>query len=421
MRLLLCLCAVWCLVALPLSAGERSTTQNWPEFRGPRGDGTTEAVGLPLRWSETENVVWKTPLHGRGWSSPVIWDGQVWVTTGTEDGRKLSAVCVEADSGRILHDIVVFEPAEPQYCHPTNSYASPTPAIEAGRIYVHFGAHGTACLDTGTGRIVWTRDDLQCNHFRGPGSSPILEGDLLVAQFDGFDQQYVIALDKHTGRTVWKADRDIDYGTDNGDMKKAYATPTIIESGGRRQLISPSAVATIAYDPATGKELWRVRHGGMNAAARPLFGGGLVYIAAGEGNRSLIAVQPGGSGDVSDSHIVWQTGNSVPKRPSQGLLGELLFMMNDSGVASCLDARTGEVVWRERLAGEYWASPLAGDGRIYFFSQDGRTPVVAADREFRLLAENRLDTGFNASPAVAGRALYLRTFTHLYRIEQRGD
>src|SRR5207245_690583 len=217
--------------------------QNWPQFRGPRGAGRADDAALPVRWSETENVRWKTLIHGKGWSSPVIWADQVWLTTATPDGHALFAVGVERASGKIAFDQKVFDICTPSYCHPFNSYASPTPVIEAGRVYVHFGSAGTACLDTASGRLLWSRQDLHCDHHRGPGSSPVLYKDLLIVHFDGIDQQYVVALDKGTGKTVWKRSRDIDYQTDDGDLKKAYATPAIVELGGQAQVISPAAAA----------------------------------------------------------------------------------------------------------------------------------------------------------------------------------
>jgi outer membrane protein assembly factor BamB len=409
--------AAFVLLAFAASA----FADNWPQFRGPHGNGQSDATGLPVKFGEGENVKWKTPIPGKGWSSPVVWGERIWVTTATEDGKKMSVLCVDLKTGKILRDQLVFENENPRFCHPTNSYASPTPTIEEGRIYVHFGSYGTACLDTETGEVLWTRRDLHSDDFRGPASSPILHGDLLIVHFDGVDVQFLVALDKHTGKTVWKNDRDIDYGTDNGDAMKAYSTPAVIEVEGRKQLISPAAVATLAYDPQTGRELWRVRHGGMNAAALPLFGGGLVYISAGSGGYDLVAVRPDGRGDVTDSHIAWRTGKSVPKRSSQLLLGDLYFMVNDTGIASCLDATTGDILWQHRFAGNYWASPIYADGRIYFFGQDGTIPVVAPTREFQLLAENKLADGFNASPAVVGRSLILRTKTHLYCIEDLAE
>jgi outer membrane protein assembly factor BamB len=414
------------LIFLFLSAllypSRASAGDNWPEFRGPLGNGHADATGLPVRWSETENIRWKTPIHDKGWSSPVIWGSQIWLTTATADGTQLFAVGIDRDTGKILHDIKVFDVEKPAFCHPFNSYASPTPVIEEGRVYVHFGSYGTACLDTASGRTLWSRRDLPCDHFRGPGSSPILYGNLLFIAFDGFDQQYVVALDKTTGRTVWKRDRDIDYGTTNGDLKKAYGTATVIKVDGTDQLVSPSAVATIAYDPATGQELWKVYHGGMNASARPLYGQGLLFISTGHpGAFRLFAMRPNGHGDITKSHVVWKLDRGVPLRPSLLLIEDLLYMVNETGVASCLEAQSGQRVWQQRLGKEYTASPMYADGRLYFFDQEGSGHVLQAGREAKVLANNRLDDGCMASPAVAGKALYVRTRTHLYRIEQGAE
>lgn len=419
---------VVCFCAVALVATVSAEEEHWNQFRGPRGDGATMARGLPTAFGEgAAEIVWKTPITGRAWSSPVVWDKQVWVTNApeiqntTKEKPKLdrpiplSAVCVDLDSGKIIHNLNVLEFDSPQFTHPTNSYGSPTPYVEEGRVYIHFGAYGTACLDTKTGQTIWERRDLECDHFRGPGSSPVVYGGLLYLTFDGYDKQYITALDKLTGKTVWKRDRDIDFGTTDGDAKKAYSTPLLINANGRELLVSPFAAATIAYEPKSGEPIWTVRHGGMNAAGRPLFGNGLVYINSADGPNPLVAVRPDGEGDIS-KNIVWQTKKSVPKRASQLLIGDLMFMVNDEGVVSCLNATTGLEVWNKRLEGKYWASPLYADGLIYSFSQSGLVTVFKAAREFELVAENKLDDGFFASPAVAGKSLLLRTTTHLYRI-----
>jgi len=391
---------------------------NWPEFRGPTGNGCSSAVGLPVRWSESENVRWKTPIHGRGWSSPVVWGDQVWITTAPEDGRQAYAVAVDLGSGKIVHDVKVFDVARPQDIAPLNSYASPTPVIEAGRVYVHFGAHGTACLDTRSGKVLWTRRDLPCNHFRGPGSSPILVGNLLVVNFDGFDYDYVAALDKATGKTVWKTDRSTDFTGVDGDLRKAFSTPTVIAVGGRRQLISAGSKAAMAYDPLTGRELWRIRFEAYSSTARPVAGAGLVFIHTGFGSAAeLLAVRPDGSGDVTDSHIAWRLNKYVAYKPSSVLVDGLIYMVADNGITTCLEARSGEPLWQERLHGRFSASPIAAEGRVYFFSQEGKTTVIQAGRTFTRLAANQLDDGFMASPAVAGRAFILRTKSRLLRVE----
>jgi len=402
------------IFAAPGRAGD-----NWPQYRGPAGNGHAEARGLPLTWSEKENVVWKTAIHDKGWASPVIWGQQIWLTTGREDGKELFAVCVDRDSGKILHDIKVFDVAKPAFCHAFNSPASPTPVIEEGRIYVHFGSTGTACLDTATGKILWERRDFPCDHWRGPASSPILVDGLVILTFDGYDQQYLAALDKKTGKTVWKKDRGIKYPPrTDGDLKKAYSTPQVFEIKGKQQLISPSAEATVAYDPATGDELWRVHHGGMNGAARPLLGQGRLFLTSGH-NGKLLAVRPDGSGDVTPTHVDWICNKGVPSRPSLLLIGDRIYMVSDAGILSCVDVKTGEVVGKGRLPGAFSSSPTYADGRIYFASQEGTTYVVEPSQELKILAANKLDDGCMASPAAVGKSLFLRTKTHLYRIEQK--
>lgn len=393
--------------------------ENWPSFRGPRANGHTDSTGLPTTWSETKNVRWKTPLHDLGWSSPVVWGDQIWVTTATADGKVDYAICVDKNTGKIIHDLKLWENANPSPLgNAMNCYASCTPVIEEGRVYVHFGSYGTACLDTATGKILWQRRDLPCEHFRGPGSSPILFENLLIFHMDGYDHQYVVALDKATGETVWKTDRDVDYGTDNGDTMKAFCTPLVIEAAGKTQLISPTSKATLAYDPRTGKELWRVRYGSFSVAAMPLFDKDLLYLNTGFGKADLLAVRPDGEGDVTQSHVVWTAKKSIGSKPSQVLLDGLIYNVHDSGVASCLDAKTGDELWSKRLGGEYSAALLYGDGKLYFCSHDGSTTVLKPAREYMELAKNQLDDGSLASPAVTGKALILRTKTALYRIEE---
>jgi outer membrane protein assembly factor BamB len=278
--------------------------------------------------------------------------------------------------------------------------------------------YGTACLDTASGKVLWQRRDVHCDHFRGPGSSPILFGDLLIFHMDGIDVQYVIALDKTTGRTVWKTDRSIDLEAFVPDLRKAYSTPTVIEAAGRTQLLSTGAQGSYAYDPATGKELWRVTIRGFSNVARPLFGGGLVLVNSGFGRAQLWAVRPDGQGDVTDTHVAWRATRGIPAKPTPVLVDDLIYMADDRGVASCLELATGETVWQERLGGQFSASPIYADGRIYFFSHDDEATVIRPGRTFQPLAANHLDAGCMASPAVVGNALIVRTKTHLYRIEE---
>jgi len=421
------------LTALRLDAAET----NWPEFRGPSGDGLSTSTNLPLRWSEEQNVKWKTPILGKAWSSPVIWGQQVWLTTATTNGQELSAVCVDPGTGRVLQDLKLFDVAKPQYCIPFNSYASPTPVIEAGRLYVTFGSAGTACLETQTGRVLWTRRDIECNHFRGAGSSPILYSNLLFLNFDGSDHQFVVALDKQTGRTVWQRNRSIDFqdlGPDGlpemtGDYRKAFATCQVATFEGQTTLLSPGSKALYAYDPLSGTELWRVEErSSYSSATRPVTGHGLVFAPTGFASGQVLAIRPGKPGEVLDAkvpgpasmqlQVVWKTKRNAPKKPSLLLLGDLLYAIEDNGVATCWEAMTGTVVWSERLGGHYSASPLAAGGRIYMFDEEGFTTVIPAGRKFGNVTKMRLGDGFMASPAVSGKALFLRSRAQLYRIEK---
>ena len=404
----------------------------WPDFRGPAGDGHastgTNRLGLPLHWSETNNITWKTPIPHRGWSTPVILGNQIWLTTATPSGNDFFAVCVDAETGQIIFNERVFHCATPEPLgNNLNSYASSSPVIEPGRVYVHFGSYGTACLDTGSFKVLWQRDNLPCRHYRGPGSSPALFNNLLILTMDGVDVQYLVALDKRTGRTVWKTDRTAvwnDLGPDGkpqaeGDLRKAYSTPLIVEANGATQMLTVGAKAAYSYDPATGRELWKIKHGDFSAAARPLFAAGIAYFCTGGTKGGLLAVRTDGTGDVTDTHLVWRNARGTPRMPSPVLVDGLIFMVSDSGIGSCLDAATGKELWQERLGGEYAASLLYADGRVYAFNQTGTSVVLRPARTFEVLATNRLDAGFMASPAVLDKALILRTKTHLYRIEEK--
>ncbi len=415
------ICLFALLITLLPAVDTLLAADNWNQFRGPGGDGQAASKSLPIEWDDAtgKGIAWKTPIHGKAWSSPVVWGDRIWMTSATEDGRKLFAICVDAKTGKILHDITVFEIPSPMFCYPYNSYASPTPVVEEGRLWVSFGSAGTACIDTATGKTQWSRQDIECDHHRGPGSSPIIDGERMFMNFDGFDFQFVIALNKNTGKTVWKTDRTIDYGSDDGDMKKAYCTPTVIEHKGRRQLVSPAAVATVAYDPADGKELWTVYHGGFNAAARPIYSHGKVIITTQSG-LCLLAVRPDGNGDITKTHVAWNCRKAAPTRPSQVIVKDHLYMVNDKGIVSCLDVKNGKPAWTRRMGGRHSASPIHAGGRVYFFEEDkGFTNVIEASPEkFKLLAKNKLDIGCMASPAVVDDALIIRTKTHLYRVEK---
>ena len=440
MRKIICglLIAIALVLSYAHSAQDEIAKNYWNQFRGPNGDGKATANGIPIEFNETKNVRWKIPIHDKGYSSPVVWDNQIWLTTGTEDGTELFAICVDKDSGEIIHDIKVFDVVQPQSEYPDlNSHASPTPIVEDGRVYVHYGTYGTACLDMKTGEKLWERRDLNCDHRVRPASSPIIDEETLFLTFDGVDVQFIAALDKNTGDTLWLQHRKVDSDfeavlrakgiTDTknttkekpNDNRKSYATPTIITYQGKKQLVSPAAEVTISYDPKTGDELWRVRHEGWgwNVACRPIFAHNLVYFTTGV-EKLLLAVDPSGTGDVTDTHIVWSSRRGAPEIPSPLIVDDLMFMVNEGGVASCIEAKRGNLVWKGRVGGNHWASPLYAGGNIYFFSMEGRVSVISAGREFKLLARNEFDGEFIASGAVAGNALILRSLTHLYCIKE---
>jgi len=420
--------AMFLFVLLLMSHPVVRAAENWPQFRGPDGTGHSDARGLPLIWSESKNIVWKTPIHDRGWSSPVIFGKQIWLTSASKDGKELYVICVDRDTGKIIRDWKLFDVAEPQFAHAFNTHASPTPVIEEGRVYITFGSAGTAAIDTKTFKVLWERRDIECNHFRGAGSSPILFGNLLLMHFDGSDKQFVMALDKKTGKTVWQTNRSIDFQdldangkpAAEGDLRKAFSTPHVAKIGNRWEMISLGAKAAYSYDPMTGKELWRVEERDQHSAStRPVLGHGMIFFPTGFSAGQLLAVRTGGNGLITDTHVAWRVKRGISNKPSILLVDDLIYVIGDTGIASCIDAKTGEQVWQQRIGGEYSASPVYADGRLWFFSEDGKTTVLKPGRVFEQLAENRLDDGFLASPAIAGKAFYLRTRTHLYRIEEK--
>jgi outer membrane protein assembly factor BamB len=383
--------------------------QDWPEFRGPGGQGHAAEQDLPLEWSESRNVAWKAAIPGNGWSSPVVGGGRVWLTTATGDRDvSLRALAFDLESGREVVNVEVFRIRSPRDINPKNSWASPTPVLDGERVYVHFGAEGTAAL-TAAGEVVWkTRFPYESQH--GAGGSPVLYGDLLIFSGDGSDVAFVVALDKRTGKVRWKTGRRYPFD-------QAYTTPLVVRAGERDQLISVGAFRAAAYDPVSGKEIWRVGYGdGFSNVPRPVFGHGLVYIATGFQQPSLIAVRPDGSGDVTKTHVAWSVQRGAPLTPSPLLVGDELYVVTDGGIASCIDAKTGAVHWQQRLGGSYSASPLLASGRIYFLAEQGVATVIAPGTAFRRLASNTLDGATLASMAVSGRSFLIRSDRHLYRV-----
>ncbi len=399
---------------------------DWTDWRGPTADGRSDATGLPLTWDDEENIVWQTPIHGAGYSTPVVLDGRVWLTAAPENGRALYAICIDLETGRIIHDINLFQPESPEYVSPLNTYATPSVALEKGRAYVHFGTYGTACLDSATGEVLWKQTSLHVNHLHGPGASPFLFEDLLYLTLDGVDAQFTAALNKNTGDIVWRTDRPREYyehiPPDFFYYAKAYVTPIIVRVDGKPQLVSNGSQVANGYDPYTGEELWRVVCDSDNSIARVVSGQGLIFVNGGgfQSRARLLAVREGGTGNITDSHVAWETRENVGLSPSPVLADDLIYIVSERGRLTCLVAKTGEVVWSERLRGKYGASLLYAEGRIYVVSERGITTVVEHGRTFRILAVNDLGgTGIWASPAVTGKSLLLRTETHLYRIQSK--
>ena len=383
------------------------SSSDWPQFRGPTGQGHSDEHDLPLNWSETTNVRWKVAIPGRGWSSPVVKGDRIWLTTATEEGKSLRALAVDRNSGAILLNVELFRLKSPKLTNSKNSLASPTPIIDGDRVFLHFGALGTACI-TQSGEIVWKTRLEYDNGQHGTGGSPVLYGDLLIISCDGNEDQFVVALDKLTGKVRWKKPRE---------GYQAYTTPLIVSLPTGDQVISPGAFRAVAYEPRTGKELWQVTYGeGFSNVPTPVYGAGLVFICTGFQQASLLAVRLDGRGDVTKSKVVWKLDRGVPLTPSPLLVGDELYFVTDNGIATCVDAKTGKEYWRARLGGNHSASPIYADGRIYFLSEEGESVVVAPGRQLKHLATNQIEGRTLASMAVAGGSIFVRSETHLYRI-----
>ena len=381
----------------------------WNQYHGPNGEGKAPAANLPEKWSETENHAWGVKIPGKAWASPIVHQGKVWLSNATEDGKRLSLLALDLATGKQVHDITVFEVAKPAFCFPYNSYASSTPTAKDGTVFVHYGSAGTASIDATSGKINWKRNDLPCDHHRGAGSSPLLWNGKLYLIFDGFDRQYVACLDAKSGDTVWKTDRGFDYGTDNGDSKKAYATARVVELDGKAQVICPSASHTAAYDALTGQEVWRVKHGGMNAASIPQRAGSNLLLASSDGGWGLGAVRLGGTGKLPEQAVLWKTAKGAPQYSSLVVDGDLVYSATEKGFACCLEASTGKEVYQERLGNKFHASPVLCGDKLYLFDDKGKGYCVRAGRKYELLGGGSLEDGCMASPAVAGDMLIVRT------------
>ena len=393
----------------------------WTQFRGPDGNGHAVAPGLPLEWSDSLNVAWKQPVPGEGWSSPVVSAGVIYLTAavpveGKDGDFSLRLLSFSTKTGEPVGSVEIFreDAANSPKIHTKNSHASPTAIVEGDKIYVHFGHQGTACVSR-EGKVLWKTQELAYAPVHGNGGTPIIVDDLLIFSCDGKDDPFVVGLDKATGKVRWKTPRKSEVS-----RKFSFTTPTLINVEGERQLISPGSGEVSALDPLTGEELWRVDYGeGYSVIPKPVFANGLVFVCTGYNRPNLLAIRPDGRGDVTETHVVWQTDRQAPHTPSLLVVGDELYMVADKGVASCLDTQTGKVHWEERLGGNYSASPLFVDGHIYFQSEQGDTTVIAPGREYQKLATSQLGEQTLASYGVVDNALLVRSEKHLYRIEAK--
>jgi outer membrane protein assembly factor BamB len=410
------------IAMLCISIATSAWAENWPEFRGPTGQGLYAGKGLPIAWSTTKNVVWKQPIPGKGWSSPIVQDGRIYLTTALPGDVKikdqsLQALCLDAKTGQQLWITEVFkhDGKKSPGIHGKNSHASPTPLSDGKRLWVHFGHQGTACLDL-DGKVLWRNTELRYNPVHGAGGSPIRVDNRLVFSVDGGDKQFVVALDCDTGKVSWKTDRK-----SAAEKKFSFGTPLLIAVAGKPLVVSQGSNMVMACDPSDGREVWRVKNGGYSQIPRPVFGHGMLFISTGYDEPTLMAIRVSDAGASGKNPIVWSTNKAAPHNPSPLLVGDELYTVSDRGMASCFDARTGKVHWQKSVAEApsdvFWASPFYADGKIYVQSEPGVTTVLRAGKTFELLAQNEMGERTFASYAAADGALYLRTEGHLYRIQ----
>jgi outer membrane protein assembly factor BamB len=393
--------------------------EDWPQFRGPTGQGLSQATALPVEWDPANDVQWKVPVPGKGWSSPIVHDDRIFLTTAVpseeDEQQSLRALCLDAGKGETLWDVEVFvkrmRPGEK--INAKNSFASPTPITDGRRVFVHFGPDGTACLDR-DGKRIWANDRLPYNSVHGAGGSPIFSGSRLVLLCDGAENPFVVALDRDSGTVAWRTPRP-----PMASPRWSFGTPLVIEVEGRRQLVAPAAQMVLSYDAESGAELWRVRYRNKwSIVPRPVFSHGLVFVCTGyPGSAELLAIRPTGLGDVTNSHVAWRTDKHVPQIPSPLVVGSDIFLVSNDGIASCREVVSGTLHWRERLGGSFSASPVHADGRIYLQSEQGVCTVITASREYRQLGSTDLGEPILASCAMADNAIFVRTESSLYRIE----
>ena len=413
------------LLAFAYSVLISFSQDNWTHFRGTNMDGWATVDTAPLHWSDSTNVVWKIPVKGQGWSSPVVFGQQVWLTSASKDGKEFFTFCFDLKTGKLLDEKTIFTAEEPQRIHSTNSYATPTPCIEEGFVYVHYGTFGTACINTENFEVVWKREDMPCDHMQGPASSPILYKNMLIVHLEGTVDPYVVALDKHTGETIWKSVRPKEiYDKLEPVYRKSYQTPIVITVDGRDLLISNSAYLCFAHDVNTGEVVWTIEYGYDSTVSQPLYYNGLVFVNSGWiflDNKPYFtrqfAVDPTGKGDVSQTHVKWMYEDEVPQIPTPVIVDGKMYMVHDRGMATCLDAMTGKVVWKEKLSGNFNSSPVYAAVNLYFFNVKGDCTIIKPGDSFQKVAENSIGETVKTVPVFVNGKMILRTEKHLYQIE----
>ena len=406
---------------LALALSNNVAAADWPEFRGSNAQGYSEATNLPLTWSATAGLAWKAAVAGVGWSSPVVIGERIYLTSalpigGVEDpkaNRSLHALALDAATGKPVWDVEVFTATSPRM-HRKNSHASPTPVFENGRLYVHFGHLGTACLDAATGKSIWSTQEFAYSPVHGAGSSPVLFEDLLIFSADAETDPKVIALDKTTGKQRWAFARQSD-----AKKKFSFCTPLIIDVNGQKQLISPGSGVVNALNPKDGTEIWRCYYDqGYSVVPRPVYAHGMVYVSSSYDKPVLLAIKVNGKGDVTGTHVAWTIDKAVPHNPSMAVIGDELYFVADNGILTCADAKTGQIHYSERCTGPISASLLVADGKLYLQDEKGLGVVVKPGKTFQILAQNNLDERSLASYAVIGSDLLIRTEGNLYRIKK---
>jgi len=399
--------------------------ENWTHFRGSNLNGIAETNNnIPVVFTDTTNVKWKTEIFGRGWSSPVVYGNQIWVTTATTDGKQLYAVCLDFETGSIIHRILLFKPDSIIQKHTTNSYATPTPCIEEGFVYVHFGSLGNACIKTSDGSVVWKRDDFKCDHQQGPGSSPFLYKNLLILHYDGNDVRFLVALNKSNGEVVWRTERPEEpIKHIPKPNRKAYITPILLNVKGTEMLISNGAGLCNAFDPGTGEEIWRLTGGDGGTIAMPFHEKDLVYIFTGQiasetGSKytELLAFNPDGKGNITGTNIAWKMRAAGLQLLTPVIKDGLIYTIDVVNALMCIDARTSQVIWSSKLRNKFNASPVYNNGNIYFSSLKGEVIVIKEGREMNIVAKNQLDGEIWATPAILRNSILIRTDTKLYKI-----